>query len=1079
MKTCASFRRAIALRLSLLASASAFATAALCQPAPPPPPAPVSYASEALVIERTETTYKYNEDGTGERTSFVRMKVQTEAGATQFSVVSVPFASSSETPRLDSLVVHHPDGTITETPATDGMEMPAPVTQQAPLYSDLKMLQVPVRGLRAGDVLEFSVHFQRKNPEAAGHFWDLFAFTKNFVVLSEKLTLDVPKNKYVKQWSSDAKPTITQGPARTVYVWNSNQLKPTPSGAKKDDETPEPPKPVKADVAWTTFHTWAEVGEWYRALSSPRAASTDAIRARADEITRAAPTPEAQVQALYAFVSTHIRYIGIDFGVGRYQPHLATEVLANQYGDCKDKDTLFEALLHAKGFSSAPALIGVNLELVPDLPSPAFFNHVITTVNLPAGRTWADTTPGVAPFGLLINVIRDKQALVIPTTGDATLEHTPADPPFPFVDRFEAVATLKRDGELTAQVSITDRSDTEILIRSLALGLAPAQWDRGSQFIANTLGFSGATSNSSFEHPEDLAQPIHLTYDYNKKPFGNWDSFQILPLFPANPLPVAPEKEPSSEIDLGALRTENVVSRIHLPDGFGADLPNAVHVKTAFATFDLTFRLEKGDLIAQRDLVVLRAKLPIKSWQDYKKFADDISLGKMNWVQLNAKQSAGTGPHPPRPGENNPDAATLVYDANELEKKHDYTAALRKLDEAKQLNPEQPWLWSNYGYIAMVQNHLDDAEKFFRHEIANTPDQSYPVQLLAGLLLRRSKIDDAISVLKAFFDRDASNPTIAVMLALQQSRDNLDAAIATLRKADKAKPDDVQILSPLADLLIRANRKADAAEIATRLLASAADDPNRLNSGAYFLAEADTDLASAEKSSRKSIELLENQTADAAISEANQESFGRISLLVASWDTLGYILLREKKQDQALDYLEAAWNNQPGVTIGLHYGQALEAAGKNSEASRIYLLAATQVHGKPADTPDWQPLQDNIVRLRAANVTPGVKLDSTQTLQEERTFKIRVETVCKSFESSIFRLQIGPSGTSDLMNAGGAAVSEKVAASIRKLSLPHLVPAASRAKILRDAVFTCSAGKSDAYLVLMPLGGIQAEHAGD
>jgi transglutaminase-like putative cysteine protease len=50
--------------------------------------------------------------------------------------------------------------------------------------------------------------------------------------------------------------------------------------------------------------------------------------------------------------------VGIDFGVGRYQPHAAAEVLANQYGDCKDKDTLLEALLRAKGFTTAPALIG-------------------------------------------------------------------------------------------------------------------------------------------------------------------------------------------------------------------------------------------------------------------------------------------------------------------------------------------------------------------------------------------------------------------------------------------------------------------------------------------------------------------------------------------------------------------------------------------------------------------------------------------------------------------------------------------------------------------------------------------------
>ena len=71
---------------------------------------------------------------------------------------------------------------------------------------------------------------------------------------------------------------------------------------------------------------------------------------------------------------------------GPLQPHAAAEVLANQYGDCKDKDTLLEALLHAKGFTTTPALIGAGIAPVPEVPSPAVFNHVITTVNLAGGR---------------------------------------------------------------------------------------------------------------------------------------------------------------------------------------------------------------------------------------------------------------------------------------------------------------------------------------------------------------------------------------------------------------------------------------------------------------------------------------------------------------------------------------------------------------------------------------------------------------------------------------------------------------------------------------------------------------------
>jgi hypothetical protein len=45
------------------------------------------------------------------------------------------------------------------------------------------------------------------------------------------------------------------------------------------------------------------------------------------------------------------RHISISFGAGRYRPHTAGEVLVNQYGDCKDKHTLFAALLKAAGHS--------------------------------------------------------------------------------------------------------------------------------------------------------------------------------------------------------------------------------------------------------------------------------------------------------------------------------------------------------------------------------------------------------------------------------------------------------------------------------------------------------------------------------------------------------------------------------------------------------------------------------------------------------------------------------------------------------------------------------------------------------
>ena len=77
------------------------------------------------------------------------------------------------------------------------------------------------------------------------------------------------------------------------------------------------------------------------------------IRAKAAELTKGKSYDLDKIQALYDYVATNFRYISLSFGVGRYQPHSAADVLHNQYGDCKDKHTLLASLLVA----ASPATI--------------------------------------------------------------------------------------------------------------------------------------------------------------------------------------------------------------------------------------------------------------------------------------------------------------------------------------------------------------------------------------------------------------------------------------------------------------------------------------------------------------------------------------------------------------------------------------------------------------------------------------------------------------------------------------------------------------------------------------------------
>ena len=61
----------------------------------------------------------------------------------------------------------------------------------------------------------------------------------------------------------------------------------------------------------------------------------DSVRKQAEELTKGATTPEEKARRLYDFVALNIRYVSISLGVGRYQPHAASDVLQSGYGTAR------------------------------------------------------------------------------------------------------------------------------------------------------------------------------------------------------------------------------------------------------------------------------------------------------------------------------------------------------------------------------------------------------------------------------------------------------------------------------------------------------------------------------------------------------------------------------------------------------------------------------------------------------------------------------------------------------------------------------------------------------------------------
>ena len=150
-------------------------------------------------------------------------------------------------------------------------------------------------------------------------------------------------------------PKITEADGRRVYHWSSSHLEREDDAAKAKDKKKKKHRPDddRPDIQLTTFETWEQVGRWYASLEKDRRAPSPEVRAKAQELTKGMSSDLEKTEALYDFVAKNFRYVSLSLGVGRYQPHHASDVLHDQYGDCKDKHTLLASLLEAEGLHAS------------------------------------------------------------------------------------------------------------------------------------------------------------------------------------------------------------------------------------------------------------------------------------------------------------------------------------------------------------------------------------------------------------------------------------------------------------------------------------------------------------------------------------------------------------------------------------------------------------------------------------------------------------------------------------------------------------------------------------------------------
>lgn len=903
------------------------------------PAALQDFSREAYVIEKYNTRITVEDDGTNVREVTAEVKILADAGVKAFAVLSFTYSSANQVIDIDYVRVRKPDGSVVKTPDYNIQDMPGEVTRSAPIYSDIHEKHVAVKGLAVGDVIEYLVLSRTNKPEVPGKFWFEETFFKDAIVKEERLEVSIPAAKYVKVVSPDHKPEVHEDGGRRIYTWSHTNLVVPEKDPNEIPRRTLPPPTVQI----STFRSWEEVGRWYGDLQKEPVEPTSAIQAKAAELTKGLTTDDAKIRAIYNFVSMKFHYIGLDFGIGRYQPHAADDVLGNGYGDCKDKHTLMASLLKAAGIEAWPALIHTSRKLDPEIPSPAQFNHVITVVPSGGKYIWLDSTPEVAPYQLLTLMLRDKQALVIPVSKPPLLMTTPAAPPDPQEQRFTVTGRLDESGTFTGHVDQLFRGDAEVSFRTAFRQLPQSQWREGVQRLSYALGFGGEVSNVIVSPPDETDKPFTISYDYLRKNYSDWDNRRFTPPIP--PLGIEANKEdnkPQESVLLGAPGEVVYESKMKLPPGYTVLAPKGTDLVEPFAEYHATSSVENEVLISKRRLVIKKTEVDLGQWDSLRDFGKAVFDDEYNYISLNG-------------GKGESDVAAKFRDAADAMRRREFELAEKKFQEIIDKEPKYPQAHLSLGSTFLMQGKVDAALTEFHKEQELFPMNAPAYQIPALYLSRAGRVDDSVAEWRRLLKASPNDAAGAMNVALLLNRKGkYEEAAQELEKISPKTPD-------LEFALGSAYLKAGQKEAALPHLRAVAErdgkpiaDPMTLNNVAYALAECKANLDLARAYAEQSLRRLDERSVN---DTAAEDTGTKVTYQLAKvWDTMGWIYFQTGDLARAENYVHAAWLLGQEGEVGEHMGEIYEKQGKKNRAARTYELALASIQ-----VPDLPLVPQNLV----------------------------------------------------------------------------------------------------------------------
>ena len=601
------------------------------EPAAPPAPPEVTEVSPKwaalkppAVMLLKEIEYTVSSDLTYRIRERRRIKILNKGGH-RFSEVIVFYNTLSETLEIEEARTIKPDG---EAVALDPANVRDVKSTALLVYTESRYKRFSMPSVEDGCILDYTFVKTGRNLHLSREFWKTLVIETDIPQERVTIRLSVPQSKRVATKLVPEQPAfeVTSSEHEQEYGRTIEFAMRDVPPLSTEPQAPPPPA-LGTRLIFTSIPSWETVWKWYRGLSDEARRPDEAITKAVGEVIAGAATDLGKARAIYNYVCSKIRTVGLQLGPHGYQPHSAASIYENRYGDCKDKAILLLTMLDVAGLEGSIVLVPTDAmaQVDPDMPTLDQFDHAIATLVVGDTRYWLDTTGGETAFGDV--PVRDQGRIVfvigkergefmgipVQRADENTLKNTgtaalAADGTLTMTERIEytgAFATMFRDEYRYDEAAVQRRELAEAL----------------NNFCAGAVLGEYAIAGM-----DDLADTVVYTRAYTAPDYAALaDDLMVLtaPLQRIGLLELTALAERRQPLRLGQTMRREGELTLTIPEGYHVrNLPKPVTLVTDVGSYAESYKVNRDGAIVCRNRFEL--SVPVIEPKDYPAFREFV-----------------------------------------------------------------------------------------------------------------------------------------------------------------------------------------------------------------------------------------------------------------------------------------------------------------------------------------------------------------------------------------------------------------------------------------------------------------------